>query len=131
MTDHLFTIAEQRVIDRLENGGAYLFGADVRTAQRLQERGFVALQDDGYMRGNSERWSAELTESGREAVRREERRLLLAEAQWGAEMLQATAQGARAAGNFDGANYCEEVAFQALAANIILKGEYRGMLGEP
>lgn len=63
---------------RARIGTAYaglLHGSRVRTAHRLERRGFVELEDNGYIRGEadftgeSERWTARITDAGVEAWR--------------------------------------------------------------
>jgi hypothetical protein len=47
----------------------YIHYADVRTAKRLASMGLVTLEDNGYVRGNNERWLATITDAGRAALR--------------------------------------------------------------
>ena len=66
---HAFVSAAQlKLLDKLaaRGGSAYIRGAEVQTARRLEELGLVRLEDYGEMildgRSDNERWSAELVE---------------------------------------------------------------------
>ena len=59
------TEPQRALLAKLARGGDYLYGAEVRVAQRLQRKGLVVLQDNGSAFGpgsnrDHERWFAEL-----------------------------------------------------------------------
>ncbi len=43
--------------------GAFIYGAEVRTAKAMPD--LVEVEDNGYLRGNPERWFAKLTVAGK------------------------------------------------------------------
>lgn len=54
--------------------GMYIYGSEIKTARSLVRHGLVALIDDGLspLGGNrdGERWSIEITEAGRQFLKR-------------------------------------------------------------
>lgn len=68
------TDKQRLVLLQVRDGLFYVYGAsNVRAAQKLHAKGYLDLTDNGSLDGNGgnrdgERWSAEITESGRAAL---------------------------------------------------------------
>ncbi|GMV18353.1 MAG: hypothetical protein AMXMBFR56_65770 [Polyangiaceae bacterium] len=66
------TVAEGRVLALLCSGKYHLYGAEVRTARRLEQRGLCVVEDFGDVRRSGmvdgERWGVTITDAGRQLV---------------------------------------------------------------
>lgn len=62
------TGSQRALLAQLKNGGRFIFRHQVRVATNLAIRSMVTLQDNGYMKGNNERWWAEIRPDGLKAL---------------------------------------------------------------
>ena len=67
MTAPKLTEAQRRLLSdwiRNKPQGGYMFGPAVAVAKSLDARGLMIVEDNGYMRGNPERWYVTFTGKG-------------------------------------------------------------------
>jgi hypothetical protein len=67
MNAPILTKTQRRLLSewiRYKPRGGFMYGPSIRTAKALEQIGLMIVEDNGYLRGNPERWFVTLTPEG-------------------------------------------------------------------